>query len=343
MKKNIAFVLLIISFAMIGCGKKSSNPSPASSMPAETLSKKKVLYIDSYFRGYEWNDGITNGILEVFGAKLNDDDTVDNSQSKVELRIVRMDTKRHGSEEFKKQAGLIAKDVIESWRPDVVITSDDNAFKYVIADFYRDTNLPVVFCGLNWDASLYGAPYKNTTGMVEVSLIEQVVEQLKKYAKGSRMGFLGEECETTRKEALYYKKLFKMEFAEEYVTTFAQWKSKFLDMQEKFDLVLMYNNAAINDWNKEEAAKFAFNNTKIPVGGVMGWMAPYSLLIYSTAPEEQGQWSANAALEILNGRKPSDIPLVTNKTAKIFLNMKMAKKLGIVFPIELVNQAEFVE
>src|SRR3989344_4725417 len=95
-----------------------------------------------------------------------------------------MDTKRNPAEEFKKKAGEDAHLAIEVFKPDVLMVSDDNAFKYIIVPFYKDVALPVVFSGLNWDASLYGAPYANTTGMIEISLTNQIIDHLKTYARG---------------------------------------------------------------------------------------------------------------------------------------------------------------
>ena len=66
-----------------------------------------------------------------------------------------MDTKRRSSTEDKKNSAVAAKAVIESWKPDVVITADDNAVKYLIQPYYKDKALPFVFCGLNWTASEY--------------------------------------------------------------------------------------------------------------------------------------------------------------------------------------------
>ena len=58
--------------------------------------------------------------------------------------------------------------------------------------------------------------------------------------------------------------------------------------------------------------------------------------------EEQGEWAAETALEILAGKSPKEIPIVTNKEAKIYLNMPLAKRLGIQFPMELINSANFI-
>jgi len=61
-----------------------------------------------------------------------------------------MDTKRRKTEQDKMAAALEAKALIESWQPDIVITADDNAAKFLVQPFYRDKDLPFVFCGINW-------------------------------------------------------------------------------------------------------------------------------------------------------------------------------------------------
>ncbi|MCX9009588.1 MAG: hypothetical protein OIN66_00560, partial [Candidatus Methanoperedens sp.] len=144
MRKVIPVLLGMILLTVIsGC---ATTESPAvdikvNETPTKTYEGKKILYIDSYHAGYEWSDGETRGIEKI----LND--------TGVELKILRMDTKRNDSDAFGKQAGLKAKSVIEEFKPDVVIASDDPAFKYVIMPYYRDATLPFVFCGINWDVS----------------------------------------------------------------------------------------------------------------------------------------------------------------------------------------------
>lgn len=166
----------------------------------KTFEGKKILYIDSYNAGYEWSDGETRGIENIL------------NNTGVELKILRMDTRRNDSEDFGKQEGMKAKSVIEDFRPDVVITCDDPAFKYVIMPHYRGAALPVVFCGINWDVSIYGAPYENTAGMIEVSLTPQLISYLKEYSKGDRIGFIAGNTATDRKNAEYYTKLYNINF-----------------------------------------------------------------------------------------------------------------------------------
>jgi len=331
---NIALVVLLVLVVPVLAfiGFKSFNVQPGkSSQSIAVHSGKRVLYVDSYHKGYEWSDGITNGIVSTLEG------------TGVELKIHRMDTKRNTDEEFKEQAALETKAVIEEFEPDVLIVSDDNAFKYLVQPFYKDVDLPIVFSGLNWDASVYGAPYENTTGMVEVSLTLELIEKLKTYTSGDRVGYLTADVLTERKNAEYYEKLFDLKFDKLYfVTTLAEWKNTFSQLQNEVDIIIFENNAGIVDWDDDEAESFALENTEIPVGTTNPWTMQSSLIGLTKVPKEQGEWSAKAVLEILNGTPPSQIPVVQNKNGELFLNIKIANKLGVVFEPSEIRSAEIV-
>ncbi len=292
--------------------------------------KRKVVYVDSYHEGYPWSDGVTEGVQKSLGDK-------------VELKILRMDTKRNSSEEFKKAAGERAKAEIDAWKPDVVIASDDNAAKYLLVPFLKDKERPCVFCGLNWDASTYGFPCSNITGMVEVALVKPLLISLKRYAKGDRVGHIGKNNETDRKEGYYIAKKFELKLDEAYVDTFEQWKKEYLALQDRVDMLIVQNNAGIADWNDEEARKFILENTKIPTGALLDFMAPFVLVAYGRSAQEQGEWAGYAALLILGGTAPSEIPVSENKRAKVYLNLPIANKLGVKFPFELIKSATIIK
>lgn len=300
-------------------------------IPAGKYAGKKILYVDSYHQGYDWSDGITKGIQSVLDG------------SGADLKIVRMDTKRNPDEAFKLKAALDAKATIESYKPDVVIVADDNAFKYLIQQYYRDAALPVVFCGLNWDASLYGAPYTNTTGMVEVSLTNQIIDHLKGFAKGNRLGYISADNETERKNLKYYDSLLGIKFQKAYFAKdFAQWKQQFKQLQSEVDIIIFENNAGIAGWNEDEAQKFALAETRVPTGTTNDWIMKYALLGITKIPNEQGEWSAEAALKILDGTPPSSIPLVKNKRGNLMVNLGLANKLDVVFAPSILKNATIV-
>ena len=90
-----------------------------SLVSAQSAFAAKCLFISSYHRGYAWSDGVERGVRSVLDGQC-------------ELKQLDMDTKRHKDVESIKQKTLEAKALIESWQPDVVITADDNAAKYII-------------------------------------------------------------------------------------------------------------------------------------------------------------------------------------------------------------------
>ena len=230
-------------------------------------------------------------------------------------------------------------DTIAAFQPDVVIASDDNASKYVIKPFYKDADLPFVFCGINWDASMYGYPYNNVTGMVEVALVPELLAYLKPYAKGDSIAYLAADVATARKEGLYYRKLFQLDVAERYVNTFADWVTAYTEMQTECDLLIVGNNAGINDWNEAQAEQIILTTTQVPTGAIYDFMTPYALFGYTKVAEEQGEWAAETALQVLEGTDISTIPITTNTQGNLFINMKLAEAMGLEIPADVIESA----
>ncbi len=297
----------------------------------EASAQKRVLYVNSYHQGYPWSDGEENEAARVF------------KDAGIELRILRLDTKRHPEETFLKAAGVKLAAEIKEDKPDIVIAADDNAVRLMAAS-QKDTVLPWIFCGVNWDSKRYGLPFKNTTGIVEVSLVVRVLETLKPFAKGTRIGFLTADSETERTEGGYYKKRLGLHLdREKYVTTLAAWKQEFQRMQSDVDILYVGNYAGIKDWNDGEAASFAAQYGKIPSGTAYDFMMPVAMLGMIKLPEEQGRWAAKQALAVLNGTAPNQIVVSENTDAKVYVNTTLSEKAGIVFDPRLMHRATLVK
>lgn len=279
---------------------------------------KKVLHIDSYHVGNEWNDRIVAALKETLTGKG------------VELRVFHMDTKRRSSETDIQASAQEAQRIIGEYKPDVVTTNDDPAAQYVIQPYLHDVSIPVVFCGLNWDASAYGLPFRNTTGMVEVSPIPQIVRLMQRYAHGSRIGFLSEDTQVKRKELAYHERLFGVTYDKTYfVKTYAAWKEAFLRAQKEVDMLMIFGVGAVPDWNLADAAHLAEEKSEIPSGTDFEWLTSVSLIGVVKSPQEQGRWVGHATLRILEGVQPSDIPLSYNREGELFFNNRIARRLGI--------------
>ena len=292
---------------------------------------KKILWVDSYHADYEWSRGIEKGLRNALEG------------SGVELKIFRMDTKRHLGEAFHRQAGRRARRIIEEYRPDVVIASDDNAQRFLVVPYLKDTALPVIFCGVNEDLVNYGYPCRNVTGMIEDEMAEGLVMHLRRFARGGRAGLMGGDVHTMRVVAdQYNKQFFDGQLRYYLVRSFAEFKEAFLRAQQEVDMLVFRNNSGITGWDAAEAEAFVAEHAAVPVGTVLPWIQPYSLLTIAKVPEEQGEYSAATALRILDGARPADLPVVRNRLAHLVVNLKMAKAAGIVLPVSLLQTAEII-
>jgi ABC-type uncharacterized transport system substrate-binding protein len=331
-------ILLVTSLA--GCSEKktattaSEDTSAAQGNTAQgKYAGKKVVFVDSYHEGYAWSDGVVSGIHE----------GLDNTG--VELKIIRLDTKQNPSVEFGQAAGESAWAEIQAFKPDVVIACDDNAQKYLVVPFLKGSSTPVVFAGINWDASAYGyTEVSNVTGVVEVELPNQVFELLKGYAKGERVGYISIDTETERKIAgIYNERFFDGQMKIYWVKTQDEFKEAFITVQQEVDILFIGNNAGSDQWDEAEMKQFIQDNIKIPTASINDWMAPYTLLTLAKSAKEQGDLASVAVLSILDGTSPAQIPWVENKKGQLMVNLPLADKLGVVFTPSVLKNAVVID
>lgn len=291
---------------------------------------KRCLYVSSYHPGYEWSDGIERGVQRTL-------------QGRCELRRFYMDSKRHTDPAWAKKKAIEALALIDSFKPDVLLVSDDNASKYLVMPYLRDTDLPVIFSGLNWSVSEYGYPYRNATGMVEVAPILPLLKQLRRTLPFAHHGlFLSADVATERKDSAYYKKLFArngMQLSVRLVKTFEAWQQAYRQGQE-YDFILLNNNAGIAHWNDEQARQFVRDNGRILSVSHYRWMVPYVAFAISKVPDEQGEWMARVALSIFDGLSPQNIPIVPNRRWDAWVNTAVVEALNIPLPHSLLIKAK---
>jgi len=305
------------------------------SLNSAEITKKKILYIDSYDKSFFWSQGIKKGLL----LELK------KSSMQIDFLAVEMDTLRNQSEAFKKQSALKMKKIIEEFRPDIVIASDDNASKYLIVPYFYNSDIPFIFCGVNGSAKIYGFPSKNVTGMLEVIFIKEMLGIIKKYKKIQKIAYLGTTRLTSIKEARTIESRYNIKLEKRFVNTSIEWKKKYKELQKEVDLILI-GIGPTSLFNKEEQKKlksFIYKNTEIPSVSWHSARSEFALLTFSIKAEEQGSWSMKTALEVLKGRDISTIKVVKNKNANIFINTILMKKFNIKFPFSLFGNASLVE
>ena len=67
---GLILIALILVFLISGCSnKKEMNGSEETE--SQKYAGKKILFVNSYHKGFEWSDGITNSLKEGLSNKKN--------------------------------------------------------------------------------------------------------------------------------------------------------------------------------------------------------------------------------------------------------------------------------
>jgi len=323
----LAVLLLVISAS--GCVPSTEGDGPdgvggeSAVQPSAT-----VLWVDSYHSSYPWSAGIEDGIRSVL------------EPAGISLTVMRMDTKRVADEDLREKRGREISEMILRWDPDVVIATDDNAQEYLVVPYLVDTDIPVIFAGVNWDASGYGYPASNVTGMVEVNPTEQLAELLRQFASGERLCIVSGDTVTDRRNNdEYNERFFDGALNEHYVSTWNEFQQTWFGLQARCEILLIGNNAGIEGWTREEAEPWIRAHTTVVTGSPQAWVSPYVLVSLANVAEEQGIWAARSALQVIEGADIASIPMAENGQGDLTINLAIADGLNLVLPPAVLRSA----
>ena len=290
----------------------------------------KCLFISSYHRGYAWSDGVERGIRSSLANRC-------------ELKQFDMDTKRNKDEEYAEQKALEARTLIETWHPDVVITADDNAAKYVIQKYFKDSAIPFVFCGVNWTADEYHFPYSNVTGIIEVAPLTPLLDNVKSLLpRAGHALYIGANTPTEIKNYERFENVtsrYSIKIESVLANTVDEWISAYKKGQS-YDFLIIGSHAGIPDWDEKYVTNSIMPLSKKLSVTSHDWMMPYSMIGFTKIAEEQGQLAAQAAISILDGVKVSDIAIVPNRKWDMWANTKLLDVSGIALSDKLLLKSK---
>lgn len=286
-------------------------------------SMPRVFFLNSYHAGYGSSDEIMRGVREEL-------------MGRAELKIHYLDSKRQSSAEALQANATVALEAIREFDPDVLIASDDNAVKYVVASYFSEGPFPVVFCGVNWRCEQYGLPTANVTGMLEVVPVEEALQMVQEQCpQAKRLTILSENTTSERSNKDLLDPLYRglgLDPTYALVDDFAAWKTAFVEANREADIVYMPTNGAIRDWDEDAAVEWVNQHIRVPVITCDDFMMPYCVLGVTKVAREQGDWAAVTALEILAGKSPQSIPVTSNHQTRIFFNESIAWKIQFEAP-----------
>jgi ABC-type uncharacterized transport system substrate-binding protein len=306
----------------------------------EVQSNPKVLLVDSYHAGYPWSDAIVRGVNMALGGE------------NVQMEVFHMDTKRRTDETWKRQAGLQADEIVAQWRPDVVVASDDNAQQYFARAYAGKKQPAFVFCGLNAEPNAYGYPASNVTGILERPHFTASLRMLGQLLPGaSRIAIISDDSETSTGAISYMTdppSPWHIVSCDR-PRTFDEWQEAVKRVQDQAEAIAVYMYHTVKrdglelSMEPKEVMAWTLANSRIPLVGFFIFAVDDGALCgYLESGAEHGFKAGRMALEILHGRKPAEIPIVTALEGYSMINVSTARRLGITIPRSVLDTTQII-
>lgn len=324
--KTLAFLLLVVLVLIAA-------QFPAGGAPGEAtnLAKKwKILHIMSYHSPWKWTDGQFDG----FKAALRD--------LNIEYQVFKMDLKRRTDEAWKRKVSREARELIDTWKPDLVYTTDDYAQEYVVK-YYANQKLPFVFSGVNADPAQPGFVHgQNIAGVLEeehfvetVKLLKQIVPKVEKIAVIYDDDPTWPGVLARMKKSLAQLQDIKI-ISWDLIHTYEQFKQRITELQKKADAICLLGIFTFKDdhgknVSYKEVLRWVMDHSAVPDFSFWEDRISYgTLCVVNVSEYEQGLAAGLIARGILlEGRSPASYPMVPTVKGIPMINLFRAKKLGI--------------
>ncbi len=311
---------------------------PAVASHADKVVGKKVLVVMSYHQGSEGEQKIKEGL--------------ESSLAGARIKYLWMNTKKDLAGGEAKAAEAFR--LYQEFRPDAVIAADDNAQSLFVVPYLKDkVDTPVIFCGVNDEATAYGFPATNVTGVLEkkhyresIGFARIIVPTIEKIA------FVYKDNPTNRKNLAQIEKekdSYSAEIAGKYpVSSMLELEKVLSGPGLQVDALFLLNLAGVVDQKglKLEGADvvgFVVNNYAKPTIGASGWEIRAGVLCGVIKDDmEQGTLAARLLKKIWQGRAVADSPVTWNKNGPRLLNLTTLKKLGMKPSPEAIIGTELI-
>ncbi|MBF0139370.1 MAG: hypothetical protein HQL74_03710 [Magnetococcales bacterium] len=270
------------------------------------LNKPKIVILHSYDKEYAWVKGVNAGINRVLEG-----------HREYVVTWYYLDTKRHPLPEFKTNAGMAMRRMLEAAPPDVLIAIDDDAQAYVTRHLINHPTIKIVFAGVNNALSDYGFDQAhNVTGILERIPLAALKETLLLIAQDNQMRtpltikFIGDRSETVMGDERYFRSfdMLPVQVVESsLVETFDEWQQAVRDSAGKVDFLVCSNYRKIKRQTNnpelvppKELIQWTEKHSQVPLIGTNGFFSQDGgMLAIGTSPFEQGETAAKLALELL--------------------------------------------
>lgn len=283
-------------------------------------TRPRVLVVMSYTVDNEWEKQIRKGIETTF-TRLAPHYLVN---------YFYLNTLNHSKEDIQRAVDA-ANAMISTWKPQVLITTDDDAQAFIGKKYLNNPNLSIVFNGVNANPAIYGyTPGKNVTGVLEnlhydatrdaLLSIFPHYQQIIHLSDASRSSqYVHEQILQFNWQPLQIINSIKTDSLE-------TWLAIVQEANDKKALLLLTHFGSIYDQGRLVSPKEVMNLTlkkaSVPIFDFFDFTVSDGVpMALSTSALDQGATAAELTLRIINGgEKAGEIPFTYSKYFNFAIN-----------------------
>jgi PAS domain S-box-containing protein len=296
---------------------------------------KEILVLHSYHDGLVWTDDIMKGIHSVFNKY----------DPFIEIHVEYMDTKRYFDGlkgKYLTRLHDMYKDKYSEKKPDMIISSDDNAFQFLLKhhnELFPGT--PIVFCGVNNFEGTMLAGHDLVTGVIEFLDKKANVDiALKLHPEANKIAIITDTSETGNANRKILEQLAgEYEGRAEFV--FLDKDNTGLTLQELLDNLRQLPEKSIvyySDFlrsrgeyiSQEIAVPQISSVSKLPIythyNEILGLGVVGGKLVNGYS---HGRKAAQMASDILRGKPVSSLPVYKESINTLMFDYKQLTRFGI--------------
>lgn len=290
--------------------------------------KKTVLYLNSYHNGYQWSDGLLEGVRSVLNK----------GQFKVDLQIEYMDAKKFSYDSISTNLFALYKEKFKNETFDSIVISDNDALNFV--NRYRQelfADIPIIFCGIN-DLKESDIAGGNITGVVEVFDFIATINVAKRlHPEKDRIVILIDS--STAGEAIMrqirtftaeYDIGLKIDYWIQLSLEEAQRRVRELENNTFLFIAPYYQTIDGHFYTSEEVSEAISRHSSVPIYTAWEFMVGYGTVGGKVlSGNEQGKIAGEMTLQILNGQPASTIPIIREPGGIYLFDYQVLEKHGI--------------